>query len=113
MKGMLCPENKDYCGPATRHAPRFQSRRDRRQSITSRARIAPGSSFFIEARALFLGITGGTISVAESPRQSLDSESVACREGGNRCDRCLRSDLRRKWNYFKKSIFEQWLAKKV
>jgi hypothetical protein len=100
----LCPENKDYCDPASRRAARFQSRRDHRQLITSRARIAPRSSFFIEARALFFGITGGTISVAESPHQSLDSESVACREGENWCDQCLRSDLRRNCSYFKKAF---------
>jgi hypothetical protein len=100
----LCPENKDYCDPATRRAARFQSRRNRRQLTTSQARIACGKRLFHQSERAFFGITGGTVSVAESPHQSLDSEPVACREGENWCDQCLRSDLRRNWSYFKKAF---------
>jgi hypothetical protein len=108
----LCPENKDYCDPATRRAARFQSRRNRRQLTTSQARIACGKRLFHQSERAFFGITGGTVSVAESPHQSLDSASAECREGENRRDQCLRSDLGGKTNYLKISFQNNSLRRK-
>jgi hypothetical protein len=84
MKFILCPENKDYCDPARRARQDLKAAAIVQKLISSRDRIVPGSSVVIEASCAFCAVIGRTMSVAESPHQSLDSESAACREGENR-----------------------------
>jgi len=101
----LCLENKDYCDPVSRTRGKISRPPQFVSNGSSRVLESLREAAFSSKRArLFFGITGGTISVAESPHQSRDSESVACREGENRCDKCLRSDLSRNWSYFEKAF---------
>jgi hypothetical protein len=112
MKCNLCPSNKDYCNFGAGARQDFKVVCESSGAGQIRDRNASPKRRCRRRRGLFRGINGGTIGVAESPHQSLDSASAECREGENRRDQCLRSDLGGKTNYLKISFQNNSLRRK-